>query len=94
MSLRGLSTMPKKADATKKQLVIKAQDEQVLDTNIYASQRRALKKYEGTVEQLTVRLPKGSRAVLKDYLDNNNKYDSVNSMIKALLEKEIGKSLD
>ncbi len=94
MSSRGLSTMPKKADSTKKQLVIKAQEEQVIETKTYTSQRKAIKKYEGTVEQLTVRLPKGSRAALKEYLDNNSKYDSVNSMIKALLEKEIGKSLD
>ena len=75
MSSRGLYTMPKKADDTKKQLVIKAQEEQILDTKTYASQRKAIKKYEGTVEQITVRLPKGSRAALKDYLDNNNKYD-------------------
>ncbi len=86
--------MPKKADDSKKQLVIKAQEEQVLDTNTYASQRKAIKKYEGTVEQLTVRLPKGSRSLLNDYIAKSNKYSSVNAMIKELLEKEIGKSLD
>ena len=94
MSSRGISIMPKKADDTKKKLIIKAQEAQVLDTNTYISQRKAIKKYEGTVEQLTVRLPKGSRSLLNDYISKSNKYNSVNAMIKELLEKEIGKSLD
>lgn len=85
--------MPKSADESKKQLVIHATTEQVIDTNTYNSQRRAIKKYESKVEQLTVRLPQGSREQLNEYIKSNGKYSSVNAMIKALLENEIGHSL-
>lgn len=91
---RGVADMPKKADESKKQRVVRATQEQVIDTNTYNSQRKAIKKYESKIEQLTVRLPQGSRDKLNEYIKNNNKYTSVNTMIKALLEKEIGSSLD
>lgn len=91
---RGLIDMPKKADESKKQLVVQATQEQVIDTNTYNSQRKAIKKYESKIEQLTVRLPQGSREQLNEYIASNNKYSSVNAMIKALLENEIGHSLD
>ena len=65
----------------------------MLDTNTYNTQRQASKKYESTIEQITVRLPKGSKKQLTEYLESTNKYDSVNAMIKALIEKEIGHSL-
>lgn len=91
---RGLIDMPKKADESKKQLVVQAIQEQVIDTNTYNSQRKAIKKYESKIEQLTVRLPQGSREQLNEYIASNNKYSSVNAMIKALLENEIGHSLD
>lgn len=91
---RGVVDMPKKADESKKQLVVQATQEQVIDTNTYNSQRKAIKKYESKIEQLTVRLPQGSREQLNEYIASNNKYSSVNAMIKALLENEIGHSLD
>lgn len=86
--------MPKSADKSKKQLVIQATEEQVIDTNTYESQRKAIKKYESKVEQLTVRLPQGSRAKLNEYVSKSDKFSSVNTMIKTLLENEIGQSLD
>ena len=89
-----LSDMPKQSDKTKKQLVIPATNEKIVDTNTYNSQRRAIKKYEGTIEQITVRLPKGSRNKLNEYITRTGKYKSVNTMIKSLLETEIGFSLD
>lgn len=58
------------------------------------SQRKAIKEYEKKIEQLTVRLPLGSRDILNKYIAETNKYSSVNAMIKALLENEIGKTLD
>lgn len=85
--------MSRQADKTKKQLVIKSRKAIVLDTNTYNTQRQASKKYESTIEQITVRLPKGSKKQLTEYLESTNKYDSVNAMIKALIEKEIGHSL-
>lgn len=91
---RGVEDMPKTTDESKKQLVIQATEEQVIDTNTYNSQRKAAKKYEGKIEQITVRLPQGSREQLNNYIASSNKYSSVNAMIKALLENEIGHSLD
>ena len=58
------------------------------------AQRRASKEYENKIEQLTVRLPQGSREAIKDYVAKSKTYDSVNSMIKDLLEKEMKIKLD
>lgn len=66
----------------------------VKKTKTINSQRKASKEYEKKVEQLTVRLPQGSRDELNKYVAESKKYSSVNTMIKALLEKEIGHSLD
>lgn len=62
---------------------------------VFISQDTASANYEkNKVEQITVRLPKGSRQILQDYIDNSGKYKSVNAMIKSLLEAEIGQTLD
>ena len=63
-------------------------------TKTIHSRRKANKEYENKIEQLTVRLPQGSREELNKYVAESKKYSSVNTMIKALLEKEIGHSLD
>lgn len=63
-------------------------------TKTINSQRKAMANYEKKVEQLTVRLPQGSREKLNDYIASSDKYSSVNNMIKSLLENEIGQSLD
>ena len=63
-------------------------------TKTINSRRTANKEYENKIEQLTVRLPQGSREELNKYVAESKKYSSVNTMIKALLEKEIGHSLD
>lgn len=63
-------------------------------TKTINSQRKAMANYEKKVEQLTVRLPQGSRGKLNDYIASSDKYSSVNNMIKSLLENEIGQSLD
>ena len=56
--------------------------------------RKAAKTYESKLEQITVRLPKGSREIINNYVANSKKYDSANAMFKALLEKEIGQKFD
>lgn len=57
---------------------------------IYNSQKKAFKKYESNLEQIKLRLPKGSRKIMKDYVENTDKYDSVSDMIRTLIENEIG----
>lgn len=63
-------------------------------TKAINSHRKAAEKYEKKFEQLTVRLPQGSREILNDYVAKSDKYSSVNTMIKDLIEKEIKQKLD
>lgn len=108
---RSIATMPRKgqSDESKKQLIIEARDKEVITTNTYQSQREAIKKYEGKIQQLTVRLPKGTKTyidsdgkekvysssdVLNKYIQASKEFSSVNTMIKALIEEKIGKTLE
>lgn len=84
--------MTKKVDVSLRQHIVKATEEQVVETKAYNSQRRAMKEREKKFEQITVRLPKGSREQLNNYVSNSSKYSSVNSMILELLENELGYS--
>lgn len=63
-------------------------------TKTINSQRKAIKKYEQTVEYVGIRLPKGSKAKINTYITESKKYKSLNAMIKVLIEKEIGQTLD
>ncbi len=97
MIIREVDAMPPKGSGNKalKQLTIEAREEMIKDTDTYISQRLASANYEkNKVEQITVRLPKGSRKILQDYVTKSGKYESVNAMIKALLESEINQSLN
>lgn len=58
------------------------------------SQRKAIKEYEQKFEQVKIRLPKGSRDKINQYIAESNKYTSVNAMLKSLIENEIGQTLD
>lgn len=82
-----------KHDVSDKSLVIES-GKIVKTTKTANAQRRAAKEYETKVEQITVRLPQGSREIINNYVANSKKYDSANAMIKALLEKEIGQKFD
>lgn len=82
-----------KHDVTDKGLMIE-NNKIVRTTKTINSQRKAAKEYENKLEQLTVRLPQGSRKKLNDYVAESNKYSSVNAMIKELIEKEIKQKLD
>ena len=91
--------MPKKADPTLK-----------TESGIYYSQIRQNKKFEEKVEKIIVRVPEGSRYAIMRYVEERaeaepenlryNSYNgkayrpSVNALIRALLEEEIGMSLD
>ncbi len=82
-----------KHDVSDKSLVIES-DKIVKATKTGNWIRKASKKYESKLEQLTVRLPLGSREIINNYVASSKKYDSANAMIKALLEKEIGQKFD
>ena len=76
------------------------------DSGVYLSQKNASRKYEEKVEQLTLRVPAGTRAILNDYVtakskgdEDNPKYNSyngkawrpsVNAFIIYLIEQETG----
>lgn len=63
-------------------------------TKTVNSRRKANKEYEKKIEQITVRLPQGSREKLNKYIVESKKYNSVNAMMKELIENELGESLD
>ena len=66
----------------------------VKKTKTANSQRKAIKQYEQKFEQVKIRLPIGSRDKIKKYVIESNKYTSINTMLKALIENEIGETLD
>ena len=63
-------------------------------TKTINSRRKANRKYEQKFEQVKVRLPQGSKEKINKYVAESNKYSSVNAMLKALIENEIGETLD
>lgn len=93
--------MARKEDPKYKELHIEAREEQIIDTNTYQSRRNAMKKYEEErVEQLTVRVPKGTRSLISKYVEDHIEDHpewtakgkaSVNAFIVDLINKEIEK---
>lgn len=63
-------------------------------TKTINSRRKANRKYEQKFEQVKVRLPQGSKEKINKYVAETNKFSSVNAMLKALIENEIGETLD
>lgn len=99
-----LDTMPKKvADPSKKYTASSGKE-------YYESQKKHTEAFEKTQEKIIVRVPEGSRDVITEYVEQkaaedptNLKYSSyngkayrpsVNALIKALLEEELGRTLD
>lgn len=83
--------MPKKPDASKK-------NEAGYYQSVYETSQAFNK---ANYDVLTVRVPKGSKDLLKEYQERmnqadpeNQKYSSVNALIKALLEAETGITLN
>ena len=63
-------------------------------TKTINSRRKANRKYEQKFEQVKVRLPQGSRDKINKYVKSNDMFNSVNEMIKTLIEIEIGQALE
>lgn len=72
--------MPKKAD-----------DNLRTNSGLYKSKIKASKQYDkNNVDNIRVRVPKGWKEQMKEHVSSTNKYNSVNSMICDLIQKEIG----
>lgn len=77
--------MSKKADDS---LKISSKTGKELKT--YDSKIRASEKYDkNNVDNIRVRVPKGWKEQMQDYVKSSKKYDSVNNMISELIKKEI-----
>lgn len=71
--------MPKKADDSLK-----------TDSGLYKSKIEASKQYDkNNVNNIRVRVPKGWKEQMQDYVSSTDKYNSVNSMICDLIQKEV-----
>lgn len=71
--------MPKKADDTLK-----------TDAGTYKSRIEASKKYDANnVDNIRVRVPRGWKELMQEYVENSDKFTSVNNMICELVKKEI-----
>ena len=71
--------MPKKADDSLK-----------TDSGLYKSKIEASKQYDkNIVDNIRVRVPKGWKEQMQDYVSSTDKYNSVNSMICDLIQKEV-----
>ena len=102
--------MPKKADPSLRTEGGTYQIEKISKGGIYKSQKKASEKYEKTVEQIILRVPEGTRSALTKYVEKkaeaepeNLRYNSfngkayrpsLNALIRALIEEEIGVNLD
>lgn len=72
--------MPKKADDSLK-----------TDSGIYKSKMKASQIYDqNAVDNIRLRVPKGWKEQMQDYVKNSHKYNSVNGMICDLIRNEIG----
>lgn len=72
--------MPKEADNSLK-----------TDSGIYKSKIKASQDYDrNNVDNIRVRVPKGWKEKMQEYVQKSDRYSSVNGMICELLRKEIG----
>ena len=77
--------MPKKADDS-----LKISSNTGKELRTYDSKIRASEKYDqNNVDNIRVRVPKGWKEQMQDYVKSSNKYSSVNNMISELIKKEI-----
>lgn len=78
--------MPKKSDES---LKISSKTGRELST--YNSRIRASEKYDKeNVDNIRVRVPKGWKEQMQQYVADSDQYSSVNGMICTLIRKEIG----
>jgi len=72
--------MPKKAD-----------DKLKTESGLYKSKIESNKQYDkNNVDNIRVRVPKGWKGQMQNYVKASGKYDSVNGMICDLIQKEVG----
>lgn len=77
--------MPKKADDS-----LKISSKTGKELRTYDSKIRASEKYDkNNVDNIRVRVPKGWKEQMQEYVSNSDKYGSVNGMICALIKQEI-----
>ena len=82
--------MPKKEDES---LKISSKTGKKLST--YDSKIRASEKYDkDNVDNIRVRVPKGWKELMQNYVASSDKYTSVNGMICDLIKKEVGIEVD
>ena len=68
----------------------KADDSLKTDSGLYKSKIEASKQYDqNNVDNIRVRVPKGWKEQIQEYVSNSDKYGSVNGMICALIKQEI-----
>ncbi len=61
------------------------------NSGLYKSKIEASKQYDkNNVDNIRLRVPKGWKEQMQDYVSNTNKYDSVNNMLCNLIKKELG----
>lgn len=76
----GTVEMPKKADDSLK-----------TENGLYKSKIEWSKKYdENNVDNIRLRVPKGWKEQIQNYVKSSDKYNSVNSMICELIKNEVG----
>lgn len=77
---KGTGEMPKKADNSLK-----------TDSGIYKSKIKASQDYDkNNVDNIRVRVPKGWKEKMQEYVQKSNNYNSINGMICELIRKEVG----
>lgn len=76
----GTVEMPKKADDSLK-----------TENGLYKSKIEWSKKYdENNVDNIRLRVPKGWKEQIQNYVKCSDKYNSVNAMICELIKNEVG----
>lgn len=76
----GTVEMPKKANDSLKN-----------ENGLYKSKIEWSKKYdENNVDNIRLRVPKGWKEQIQNYVKSSDKYNSVNSMICELIKNEVG----
>ncbi len=69
----------------------KADDSLKTENGLYKSKIEWSKKYdENNVDNIRLRVPKGWKEQIQNYVKSSDKYNSVNSMICELIKNEVG----
>lgn len=61
------------------------------ESGLYKSKIEADKRYSAKFDDIRVRVPKGTRQLLQEYVAANSKYTSVNQLINDLISEVLKK---